>query len=302
MSEMCKKLFKNVGPGAIGAGATQINLLISTILASMLPTGAVSYLYYADRLNQLPLGIIGIAVATTLLPILSKHEANGDSAMIRHYMSRAVQFCLILGIPAAIGLGLVALPIIQTLFEHGAFSHEDAQKTAQALSAYAFGIPAFLMAKVFASRFFARQDTKTPVKIAIFSMVCNVLLALLLLGLLGHVGMALATSIATWINAGLLYKNLCKREEKIVDERLTKSIPRFTVSAFGMAATTLITLYFTADWFVNTPILTQIGGLCVIITLSTVVYAVLLEITGTISSRELLEYFKKPHTVVRDKE
>ena len=115
------KLFKQVGPGALGAGATQVNIMLSTILASMLPTGAVSFLYYADRLNQLPLGIVGIAVATTLLPILSKEVAAGNQDRVRHFTSRSIEFCLLLGLPATIGLTIAAQPIIQTLFEHGAF-------------------------------------------------------------------------------------------------------------------------------------------------------------------------------------
>lgn len=294
LTDSCRKLFKQVGPGAVGAGATQINLLLTTILASMLPTGAVSYLYYADRLNQLPLGIIGIAVATTLLPLLSRHEANGDDEKVRHYMSRAIQFCLVLGLPAAIGLALAAQPIIQTLFEHGAFKHEDTIQTSQALAAYALGIPAFLLAKVFASRFFARQDTRTPVRIAILSMASNVILALLMLGLLGHVGMALATSVATWINAGLLYLNLRKRGHVIFDLELRKSLPRLALAALGMVAVTATLTYETTSFFENTPLLTQMGGLCLIIGLSSAAYAVLLQLSGAVDLKDMVSRLKPP--------
>ena len=174
LGEASSKLFRRIGPGAVGAGAAQINLLVSTILASTLPTGAVSYLFYADRLNQLPLGIVGIAVATTLLPLLSRHIEAGRTEQARHYTSRAVEFCLLLGLPATIGLSVAAQPIIQTLFEHGAFTHEDAVRTAQALAAYSLGIPAFLLVKAFAAGFFARHDTKTPVQIAMIAMLVNV--------------------------------------------------------------------------------------------------------------------------------
>jgi len=293
-TESCRRLFKQVGPGAVGAGATQISLLLTTILASLLPTGAVSYLYYADRLNQLPLGIIGIAVATTLLPILSRHEAQGDHATVRHYVSRAIEFCLILGVPSAIGLGLASGPIIQTLFQHGAFTHDDAHKTAQTLSAYALSIPAFLLAKVFASRFFSRHDTRTPVKIAVTSMACNVVFAVLLLGWFEHVGMAMATSLATWINAGLLYFKLRKRGEFLTDETLRKRLPRIGISALGMALLTQFLVTETEPLFENSPILTQITGIAIIIGLSSIAYAVLLQITGAVRLGELLRFYRRP--------
>lgn len=293
MTQACRQLFKQIGPGAVGAGATQINLLLTTILASMLPTGAVSYLYYADRLNQLPLGIIGIAVATTLLPILSKHEANGDAANVRHYTSRAIEFCLIFGLPASVGLALAAQPIIQTLFEHGAFTHDDTIKTAQTLGAYALGVPAFLLAKVFASRFFARQDTKTPVKIAIVCMASNVIIALLLLGLMQHVGMALATSCATWINAILLYIGLRKRGELVADQALKRCIPKVLFCAAGMGIATLLTTNALFDLSQKSGLAQELAGLMGIIGLSSLVYAVLLQLTGAVKLSDLVRRLKK---------
>ncbi len=292
LSMACRQLFKNIGPGAIGAGATQINLLLTTILASMLPTGAVSYLYYADRLNQLPLGIIGVAVATTLLPILSKHETNSDGAAIRHTISRAIEFSLVLGLPAAIGLGLAAHPIIQTLFEHGAFTHQDTRETALTLSAYSLCVPAFLLAKIFAARFFSYHDTKTPVQIAIVCMAANVLLALLLMGALEHVGMALATSLATWLNVILLYWRLRKRGEKLADETLLKRLPRLFISAGGMSALTYFSCDETAFLFDSTPLLSKMMGLALIMGLSSAFYAVLLQITGAMRLKEILTRFK----------
>ncbi|HAX91447.1 MAG TPA: murein biosynthesis integral membrane protein MurJ, partial [Rhodospirillaceae bacterium] len=289
MTAACRQLFRNIGPGAIGAGATQINLLLTTILASMLPTGAVSYLYYADRLNQLPLGIIGIAVATTLLPILSKHEANGDDTAIKHTISRAIEFCLVLGLPAAIGLGLAAQPILQTLFEHGAFTHTDTVQTALTLAAYSLCIPAFLLAKIFAARFFARQDTKTPVQVAIVCVAANVILAVLLMGVLQHVGMALATSLATWLNAGLLYIKLRRSGEALVDETLRKRLPRLFLSAGGMAIGTFFVCQETTFLFENAPIYHQITGILLILGLSSALYAVLLQITGAMKLGELLQ-------------
>lgn len=293
MTDACRVLFRKVGPGAVGAGATQINLLVTTILASILPTGAVSYLYYADRLNQLPLGIIGIAVATTLLPILSRHEANADQGAIKHTTCRAIEFCLVLGLPAALGLGIAAQPIIQTLFEHGAFTHQDTLQTALTLSAYTLCIPAFLMAKVLAARFFAQHDTKTPVRIAIICMAANVIMALLLLGLLKHVGMALATSLATWLNAYLLYRVLKKKGSFELDDTLKRRLPRLAVCIVAMAALTIYLVQVTSPWFAQPGVLLHIGGLVVIIGLSSLMYAVLLHVTKAMRLSELMTQFKK---------
>lgn len=284
-----KLLFKKVGPGAVGAGATQINLLISTILASTLPTGAVSYLFYADRLNQLPLGIVGIAVATILLPVLSKHVANGNDDKVRHYMSRAVEFCLIMGLPATIGLAFAAEPIIQTLFEHGVFGHNDTMETAKALTAYSLCVPGFLLVKVFSASFFARHDTATPVKVAIIAMLTNVFCALILLGPLRHVGIALATSIATWVNTVLLYGILRKKQGEVGDEKLRQRLPRIIVSAAGMGVATVLIVNGISDWFTDTTVWCKLAGLMIIIGTSSMIYAALLQLTGAMRWREALD-------------
>ncbi len=294
LNEMTRLLFRQIGPGAVGAGATQINLLLTTILASLLPTGAVSYLYYADRLNQLPLGIVGIAVATTLLPILSRNEALGKEATVRHYTSRAIEFCLLLGLPSAIGLGLAAEPIIRTLFEHGAFTPTDTIETAKTLQAYALGIPAFLLIKIFASRFFARHDTKTPVRIAMLSMLANVVGALVLLKPFGHVGMALAGSMATWLNALQLYFYLRKSGEKVADDAFKRRFPRFIFSALGMAFVTFGATVAVPLWFAETGLFSKILGLSFIIGLSCAAYAVLLQVTGAMRLGDITKHFKQP--------
>ncbi len=293
LTDMTRRLFRQIGPGAVGAGAAQINLLLTTVLASLLPTGAVSYLYYADRLNQLPLGIVGIAVATTLLPLLSRQEAAGNGQAVRHYVSRAIAFCLLLGLPSAVGLGCAATPIIRALFEHGAFTAEDTVQTARTLMAYTLGIPAFLLVKVFAARFFARHDTKTPVRIAIVSMAVNVFCALILMNVWGHVGMALATSIATWTNAAQLYLKLRKSGESLIDEELRRALPRFVLSAAAMGAATWALSRATETWFTG-PLFLKIGGLSLIIGLSSTVYFVLLHLTGALRLKELLKALKQP--------
>ena len=293
LSDAGKKLFQRIGPGAIGAGAAQINLLLSTILASTLPTGAVSYLYYADRLNQLPLGVVGIAVATTLLPLLSRHVEAGDEDKIRHYMSRAIEFCLALGLPATIGLALAAEPILQTLFQHGAFTHEDTIETSRALAAYAVGIPAFLLVKVFSARFFARHDTKTPVKIALWAMATNVTCALLLLGPLQHIGIALATSIATWMNATALFFALRRQGERLGDDKLASRLPRLLLCALGMGLVTFGAVEALDGWFAAGHLAHEIGGIFLIIVPSCLAYAGLLHATGAMRWGEAAGLLKR---------
>lgn len=288
LGEASRKLFYRIGPGAVGAGAAQINLLISTILASTLPTGAVSYLFYADRLNQLPLGIVGIAVATTLLPILSRHIANNDEAKARHFTSRGVEFCLLLGLPATVGLMFAAEPIIATLFQHGAFRAADTAATAAALRAYALGIPAFLLVKVFAAGFFARQDTKTPVRIAIVAMTVNVIGSVLLLGPLQHVGIALANSLAVSVNAALLYRQLRRKKIAVADEKLPSRLWKIGLSAAMMAAMTAFMTEILWKGFAFSGLSQQIAALCALIAACGLAYAVLLHLTGAMRWREAL--------------
>jgi putative peptidoglycan lipid II flippase len=288
VTETTRRLFRQIGPGAVGAGAAQINLLLSTILASLLPTGAISYLFYADRLNQLPLGIVGIAVATTLLPVLARAVSMGDEKTIRHYSSRAIEFCLMLGLPATIGLSVAALPIIVTLFEHGAFTHADALATSEALAVYALGVPPFLLVKVFSARFFARQDTKTPVKCAIVAMGVNVMMALILLHPLQHVGMALATSLATWTNAGQLYFRLRQRGEHRGDARLAQKVPKIFLCAAGMAVITFLLTQATTDVFLQRDLKAQIVALALIIGASGGLYALFLQATGVVRFQDFI--------------
>src|SRR5207249_6026945 len=168
-----KQVLKIMGPGVLGAGVTQLNLLISTALASLLASGSVSYLYYADRLNQLPLGVVGIAVGTAILPSLSRQVRTGDIAGAAATQNRGVELALLLTLPAAAALVVLAQPILTVLFERGAFGPAEAAATAAALAAFAVGLPAFVLVKVLAPGFFAQQDTATPVKIAIAAMAAN---------------------------------------------------------------------------------------------------------------------------------
>jgi putative peptidoglycan lipid II flippase len=229
-----KRLMVLMVPGAIGTGVMQINLFINIVLASLLPTGAVSFLYYADRLNQLPLGVIGIAIGTALLPVLSRHVAASNHDAVRHFLSRALEFSLMLGLPAAVALLVAAQPIIHVLFERGAFGAHESAATAQALAAYAVGIPAFVIVKVLSAAFFARQDTGTPVRVAILVTVSNAALGLALIEPLGHVGIALATGITAWMNAVLLGWLLHRQGNFQIDGRLRRRAPRLLTAGLVM--------------------------------------------------------------------
>ncbi|WP_431861735.1 murein biosynthesis integral membrane protein MurJ [Azospirillum sp.] len=236
LSERVRRLFRLVGPGALGAGAVQVNLFINMILASLLPSGAVSFLYYADRLNQMPLGIIGIAIGTALLPVLSRHVAAGDDGAVRAHISRALEYALLLGLPAATALAVAGHPIIAVLFQRGAFGLAETTATAQALAAYAAGIPAAVLVKVLSAAHFARHDTATPVRAAIAMTAANLALALALIPVLGHVGIALATGVAAWLNAGWLAWGLHRHGRFDVDARLKRRAPRIALAALGMGA------------------------------------------------------------------
>jgi putative peptidoglycan lipid II flippase len=223
-----------MAPGTLGAGVTQLNLLISTALASLLPGGSVSYLYYADRLNQLPLGVVGIAVGTAILPPLSRQVRLGHLAEAATTQNRGLELALLLTLPAAVALILLATPILSVLFQRGAFGAADTAATAAALAAYAAGLPAFVLVKVLAPGFFARQDTATPVKVAITALVSNLGLTLILMQFLAHVGIAIATTIAGWVNALSLLALLIRRGHFRFDQRARRNLPRIVLAALGM--------------------------------------------------------------------
>jgi putative peptidoglycan lipid II flippase len=237
LTPQVRQLMRLIVPAALGAGAVQINLVISTALAArFLGEGAVSWLYYADRLNQLPLGIIGIGVGTALLPTMSRLIGADDPAAAVAQQNRAIELVLLLTLPAAAGLAMVAGPIINVLFEHGQFSAADTRATAAALSAFALGLPAYVLIKVLTPGFHARGDTSTPVRVALAAMLINLVANLALIWPLGHVGIAVGTAIAAWANAGVLAWLLVRRGQFELDARARRAVPRFMVATLMMVA------------------------------------------------------------------
>jgi putative peptidoglycan lipid II flippase len=275
-----KRLFVLVLPGVLGAGVAQINLLADVFFASLLPAGAVSYLYYADRLNQLPLGVIGIAVGTALLPLLARQIRAGEGAAALASQNRALEIALLLTLPCAVGLAVLSLPIMQVLFERGAFSAADAAATARVLAAYAVGLPAYVLVKVLAPGFFARKDTRTPVKIAVVCLVANIVFILILLWPLAQVGIALATALASWLNAGLLGIGLHREGFLRPDSRLKRRLPRIILISLAMA----VALWLVQPWLVVLP---QSLALAVSIALGATLFALLAHLSGAMSMGEL---------------
>jgi putative peptidoglycan lipid II flippase len=233
------RVLKLLGPGAIGAGVMQINLLVGTLIASLLPTGAIAYLYYADRIYQLPLGVIGVAMGTALLPRLAGAIKGGEIATATSAMNRAIELALFLTLPAAVALAVIPEAVVSTLFQRGAFGAEDALATANVLVAYAVGLPAFVLVKVLSPGFFAREDTTTPVRIAGVAVAANVVLGFALYRPLGAMGLALATTLASWINAGLLGLVLYRRGHFAPDLALMTRLPRAFLAALVMGAIVL---------------------------------------------------------------
>lgn len=231
-----KTLLKRVGPGVVGAGVYQINVVLNTVIASGVAQGAVSYLYYAERLNQLPLGIIGIAIGTALLPALTRQLRAGDVAAADETQNRAMEFGLLLTLPAAFAFAVIAKPIIALLYEHGSFGPHDTTEVAWTLTAFSLGLPAYVLIKAVTPSYFARHDTTTPVKAALVSMVINVGLNLALMHSLQQIGMALATAAAAWINLGLLVWRLKKLDHFTVDRRLKSRTLRIIAACLVMSA------------------------------------------------------------------
>ena len=236
-------------PTLFAASVTQINLLIDTVIASFLETGSISWLYFSDRLVEFPLGVFGIALATVILPNLAAEHTGSDNVAFNKTLDWALRWVFLVSLPAAAGLILLGAPLLTTLFQYNEFSQYDVRMAARSLMAYAIGLPAFILIKVLSSGFFSKQDTRTPVKIAVIAMLANIVLNLLLVIPLAHAGLALATSLSACINGALLYWIL--RKQKGFDTGpgwsgyLARVILGLGVMALGLA-------YFVPDqvsWF-----------------------------------------------------
>ena len=237
MTDEIRTLLRRIGPAALGAGATQINLLVSTMIAArLLPQGSVSYLYYADRLNQLPLGMIGVGMGVALLPTMSRLVGAGNPEAAIHQQNRAIEFVLLLALPAAFALTVAAEPIISALLQQGAFTRADTIGAYTALQAFSIGLPAYVLIKVLTPGFHARGDTRTPMRIALVAIGANLVGNLTLIWPFGHVGIAIATALSAWLNVVLLWWFLRKRGDFRIDAMLARAVPRMVAAGALMAA------------------------------------------------------------------
>ncbi len=251
ISKEVKTLLKKMGPGVLGSGVYQINLFFDTFLVSFVGAGAISWLNYAHHLFQLPVGIIGTAVGTALLPILSKHIKSGDLKSANEQLNRSLEISIAMSMSSMIGLMLLSEPIVRILFERGIFTPTDSINTAHALIVFAFGLPAYMLTKTLSPFFFAKGDTKTPVKIAILGVFLNVILALIFMQFWGYLGIALATGITVWINAGQYIFRLKKQRTVSIDSLASYRLPRIIASCILMAISLIGLKYLFNIYFPN---------------------------------------------------
>ena len=248
LDKQIKFFFRKLLPSVFSSGVTQINILVGTIIASF-QAGAVSYLYYADRVYQINLAVAGIAVGTVMLPELSKHVKNNNSDEINNLQNRALELCLFLSIPAATALVLASEEIITSLFGYGSFDSDSVTNTAIALTFFAFGVPAFSILKIFSNYFFARNDTKTPFYLSVISVILNILISVSFFNKLGFVIIPIATSISSWINVFLHYYFIKKRNLYNFDKTFIYKFPRMILSVVVMGIILYLLLGFFSEQF-----------------------------------------------------
>lgn len=291
-----KRLLKLILPAAAGAGAVQINLVVSTALAaSLLANGSVTYIYMADRLNQLPLGLIGIGLGTVLLPTISRQLGGGEEAAAMETQNRGMELALLLTLPATMALVLCGEPITAALFGYGKFDALDTHYTAQALAAFSIGLPSYILVKMLTPGFYARQDTKTPVRYAMISMGVNLIGNLLLIVPLQHMGPPLATAIASTVNVWMLYRTLVKRGHFAADARLKRRVWRLALAALAMGGVLwlgqgLVMPYVHGTWTI------RIAAMAALVTAGAVVYGLATVILGAFSRDDLKLLLRRRRT------
>lgn len=299
MTDRMRRLITLGIPGVIAGGVTQINIMIGTIIASQEP-GAVSQLYYADRLYELPLAIVGIAIGVVLLPDVSRQLRAGNHAGVLDSQNRSLEFAMLLTVPAAVALALVPIPIVKVLFERGAFTAMDTADTAAVLSVFALGLPAFVMIKVFSPAYFAREDTKTPMRYAVVSLAANTIGSIVLffvfrrLGYLPHLGIAVATTLGGWLNAGLLWTTLVRRGHFALDRRMARSFAAILLSSVVMGAVLVAAAHFLGPYLgPDSGFLVHVFALSALIGAGLAVYAAVVLATGGISPRQLRKLVRR---------
>ncbi|WP_372928648.1 murein biosynthesis integral membrane protein MurJ [Methyloceanibacter sp.] len=284
-----KRLVHLAVPGVIAGSMAQVMIVISTIIASF-QDRVVSWLYYAERIFQLPLGIIGVAVGVVLLPDLSKKLRAGNTEAVVTSENRALEFALLIALPAAVALFIASSPIMRVLFERGAFTTIDARASADMLAALAIGLPAYVMVQVLHPSFFAREDTKAPMTYAGIALGANAVLAIALFTALGAVGIAIAASIAGWINASLLIMGLRARGEFALDDAFRRAFLGIVLASIAMGAVVWWLTGALAPWFApEAGLLVQVLALAALILAGLLTYLVAGALAGALKPRTLLK-------------
>ena len=271
-------------------------MVVDTIIVSLVGTGAISWLYYANRLQQLPLGVVGAAISVAVLPILSKHLKESNIEEAKRTQTKACEYGALLSIPAAVALIFLSTPIVNILFQHGKFGALETEMTSLAVIAYSFGLPAYVLVKAMTPNFFARGDTRTPVKYSIVVFIANLIFSVSLMPFFGHVGVASATSIAAYVSLYQYVHGLKKRQYWQFDRRLVKQIFKITLSSLIMGgilfASELGLNACYGNWLDQTyglKILILVG-LCLIGVAS---FAIAAKITGALDIKEIISLVLK---------
>ena len=282
------RILKLMGPSIFGVSIMQISLLINTVFASFLASGSVSWLYYADRLMEFPAGVLGVALSTILLPNLSKSFSSKNTKDYSNLINWGLRLGLLLAVPAAIALAILAIPLISTLFHYGAFTVKDILMTQYALIAYSIGLVGLILIKILAPAFYAQQNVKTPVKIALFTLFCTQFMNLIFIGYLKHTGLALAIGLGACINAGLLFYHLKKGGVF----KLNKGWIIFLIKIFFSAFVMAIGLYFfkgSIDLWINYSAFSRFAHLIILISFGATLYFITLRLCRL----DITEFFKK---------
>jgi len=287
LTPQMKLLLRRMGPGLLGAGVTQLNLSVDVIIGSLLAPGTVTILYFADRVNQLPLGTIGVAVGTALLPTLSRQALAGEAQAAIGTLNRALEYALTLTLPAALALLAVPGAVIGVLFGRGAFDAAHVTLSAQALAAYAAGLPAFVLVKVLVPGFFARGDTAMPVKIGVSAVALNLALNLAFMVPLQHLGPPLASSVAAWFNVAALAVVLRRRGHLAIDAGLKHTVPRML-----LAGAVMVAVLWALHWGVYAPLAGRSGwrwlGLAMLVAGGFFAYGAAGQLLSAFDLREML--------------
>lgn len=285
-----RQVVKLMVPGLVSGGLAQVSIMIATILAS-LQDQAVSYLSYADRLYQLPLALVGAAIGVVLLPVLARAIRGGREAEAMAAFNRSLEFAALLILPATVGLIAAGEPIVRVLYERGAFTPDATRNTAYALMAISIGLPAFVLNKCLQPGFYAREDTVTPFKYTVVTIVADIAICLAFFWLLrpwgiGFVGIALGTGLAAWINSALLYRALRRRGFLVLDERLRRNLPRLLAANAAMALVLIGGQRKLAPWLEG-PLYERIGSLALLVGVAALVYFLIVVATGAYTLTDL---------------